>query len=582
MTLRQLLSLAFLLFLTSCASIKPPPGGDEDKSAPQIDTTIPAFGTTNVPRKTTLHFEFAQNIDRSSFAQSITITPYMQGVVKYDWSGYDEVDIELPELLRENTTYVVTLSRDLKTLRGGTLGTPTQITFSTGSVIDSGIIAGKVFPSFRATEKSDLGGVFIFCYDITRQRADTLDMSHTRPDYITQPDKDGTFALRALAVGHSYRIIAVVDEFRNKLYDHTIDDYGVTKYDIVLDKPMVSDITMRLTAKFDTTKPILQEIEVRDAYHFRAIFSEAIDSNDVNEGMYSLYETGNDTLQTLMSAFRENPEKKPNVISFETLYPLKKNKEYYLKVTAGLVSDRRGNIIEDTNMVVKFTVPENTIDTFNAPLFLGASIGDSTFDANRKLNARLRFSNPIGSMVEEAISVKDSSGKIIPIQVVDIDATDILVRTVDSMRSNEWYTLTLTTNKVRSLVYEYPQNFKDTVHTIRFKTFDTEQTGNITGTIIFNDSLYNPSESRIVVEVINPSVNFKERKVLSEGRSSYSFTSLPRGKYQVRAFLTQHPDNFFDVGRITPFRFAFPSGEYSTEIDIRPRWTVDKVDFEIK
>lgn len=582
MTPRQLLSLAYLLFLTSCASIRPPPGGDEDKSAPQIDTTLPAAGMTNVPRKTDIHFEFAQDVDRSSFMQAITITPYMQGVVKYDWSGYDEVDIELPDSLHENTTYVVTLSRDLKTLRGGTLGTPTQITFSTGSIIDSGIIAGKVYPSFRATEKSDLSGVFVFCYDITHQNADTLDMTRTRPDYITQPDKDGSYALRALAIGHSYRIIAVVDEFRNKLYDHTIDDYGVTKYDVVLDKPMVSDVTMRLAAKFDTTKPILQDIEVRDAYHFRANFSEAIDSNDVNEGMYSLYETGNDTMRTLVFAFREFPEKKPNVISFETLYPLKKNKEYMLKVTPGLVNDKRGNTIDDPNMSVKFTVPENTADTFATPHFIGATIQDSSFDVSRKLNIHLRFSEPIGEGIEASITLKDTTGKDTPFEVIQIDGRVFLVRSTDSLRSNQWYTLQLSTDKAKSLVYSYPPNFKDTTYTIRFKTSDIEETGNITGTVTFNDSLYNPAENRVVVEVANPSVNFRERKVLSEGRNTYTFTSLPRGKYKVRAFLTVHPDNLFDLGRIIPFQFAMPSGEYETEIDIRPRWTVDKVDFEIK
>lgn len=582
MRVHPFLSLAFLFFLLSCASIRPPPGGAEDKSAPELDTTMPSSGTKNVARNETLHFEFAQNIDRSSFAQAITITPYMQGIATYDWSGYDEVDVELPDSLRANTTYVVTFSRDLKTLRGGTLEAPTQITFSTGDVIDSGVISGKVFPSFKAKEKTDLSSVFIFCYDISRHAPDTLNMSHTRPDYITQPDKDGSFFLRALAIGNTYRIVAVVDEFRNKLYDHTIDDYGVTKADIILRNQMVSDITIRLTAKFDTTKPVLQEIEVRDAYHFRAIFSEAIDSTDVNEGMYSLYKTGNDTLQTLMAAFRENPEKKPNVITFETLYPLKKNTEYYLKVTAGLVGDRRRNIIEDTNMVVSFVIPDNVIDTFNAPIFLGASIADSSIDVSRKLTTRLRFSNPIGSLVADGVTVNDSAGKQIPIEVVDIDATEYLVRSIDSLPSNRWYTLSLATNKVRSLVYSYPQTIKDTVYHIRFKTFDTEQTGQITGTITFNDTLYNPAESRIVVEVISPTENIRERKVLSEGRNSYSFSSLPRGKYQVRAYLTQHPFDFFDVGRITPFRFAFPSGEYGADIDIRPRWTVDKVDFEIK
>jgi hypothetical protein len=233
-------------------------------------------------------------------------------------------------------------------------------------------------------------------------------------------------------------------------------------------------------------------------------------------------------------------------------------------------------------MSVKFTIPENTIDTFATPRFIGASITDSTVDVSRKINAHLRFSEPIGEGLEQGITLKDSTGKDTPFEVIRIDGEVFFIRSTDSLRSNQWYTLQLSTAKSRSMVYSYPTNFKDTTYIIRFKTSDIEQTGNITGTVTFNDSLYNPTQNRIVVEVANPSTNFREQKVLSEGRNSFSFSSLPRGRYKVRAFLTEHPDNLFDLGRIKPFQFAMPSGEYDGEIDIRPRWTVEKVDFEIK
>jgi polyisoprenoid-binding protein YceI len=582
MTLRQLLSLAYLLFLTSCASIRPPPGGDEDKSPPQLDTTIPAQGMTNVPRKTTLHFEFAQDIDRTSFGSAITITPYMSGVVKYDWSGYDEVDVILPDSLRENTTYVVTLSRDLKTLRGGTLGTPTQITFSTGNIIDSGIITGRVLPSFKSTEKSDLGGVFVFAYDISKRNTDTLNMSHTRPDYITQPDKDGNFTLRALADGNTYRIIGVVDEFRNRLYDHTIDDYAVATSDVKLDKPTVSNIWMRLARKFDTTKPVLQEIEVRDAYHFRAIFSEAIDSNAVNIEMYSLRSNDNNGIETMTSVFRENPEKKPNVITFETYAPLYKNKSYHFIIKPSLVSDMRGNFISDTTASITFTVPETTVDTFSLPKFIGASIPDSSFDVSRKLNILLRFTNPIAEGFEKGITVSDSSGKTFPFTLTRIDGVLFHLTTNDSLDNAKWYTLELRTSDARSPINGNITGYHDTTHRIRFKTTDNVETGNITGTVNFNDTLYDPANYRIVVDLLNIATGQQTRSVLPEGKKSFTLSTLPRGKYKVRAYLTAHPNNLFESGTVTPFQFSMPSGEYESEIDIRPRWSVDNVNFDLK
>src|SRR5437870_10038779 len=120
------LPVLFFLFLAGCASVQPPPGGPEDKTPPTLDTVMPHHRQLNVPRDTKLHFIFRQNIDRSSFMSALSVTPYLSGPVKYSWSGYDEVVVTLPEQLRENTTYVVSVSKDLKTRRNAPLADPMQ------------------------------------------------------------------------------------------------------------------------------------------------------------------------------------------------------------------------------------------------------------------------------------------------------------------------------------------------------------------------------------------------------------------------------------------------------------------------
>src|SRR5690242_1663633 len=108
--MRRYILLMIVFCFTGCASIQPPPGGPEDKTPPTLDTVMPPQRSLNVPRDTKLHFIFTHNIDRASFTSALSITPYLSGPVKYNWDGYDEVTVILPEQLRENTTYVVSLT----------------------------------------------------------------------------------------------------------------------------------------------------------------------------------------------------------------------------------------------------------------------------------------------------------------------------------------------------------------------------------------------------------------------------------------------------------------------------------------
>src|SRR5580692_795428 len=74
------------LALASCASQQPPPGGPVDTTKPHIDSAWPHQRETNVPKTPRIYFQFGQDIDESTFAGALTITPYMNGTPKFHWS----------------------------------------------------------------------------------------------------------------------------------------------------------------------------------------------------------------------------------------------------------------------------------------------------------------------------------------------------------------------------------------------------------------------------------------------------------------------------------------------------------------
>jgi hypothetical protein len=566
-----------------CASIKPPPGGEEDTTPPTIDTTFPSVGATNVPKNIKPRIIFEQNVDRSSLTQSVTLTPYMPGVIKYDWSGYDEVELELPEPLRDSTTYILTIGRDLKTRRNGTLTSPIQLIFSTGPTLDSGVITGQVFPGFQAVGEENFTNLFVFAYDITTRSADTLNLTATRPDYITQPSSSGAFELRALKIGHNYRVIAVSDEFRNRLYDHATDSYGIPTSDVVLSPNTSPSVTIRMVPKIDTLRPKMEEIEVRDLYHARVKFNKAIDSSSVQESNFELVREGESSPLILAAAYKEDPEKRPAVITLVPFDKLRIGANYILHALNNNIRDARGLTMGPGDASVNFTVPA-VADSFSAPRFLRFSLVDSSRDISRLPDIKVFLSDAAKRVfLDSAFSLFDSTGKKVAVDLRYGDAAHATIRPRDTLLPSAHYRLEVNGAAIIAPPREYSGRAFDTVYSVHFFTEDPRDFGNVAGEITYPDSIYNPATHRVIVQLINTATNVKTEKVLSEGRTKYTFENVSPGKYKLRAWLSTAADNnAWRGGQIFPFVYAMPTGEYPELIDVRSRWSVDDVNFDLK
>ena len=572
-----------LLGFIGCASIQPPPGGPEDKTPPVLDTVMPHQRQLNVQRDTKLHFIFKKNIDRTSFMSSLSITPYLSGVVKYKWSGYDEVTVILPEQLRENTTYVVSLTKDLKTRRNGPLTTPIQIVFSTGSIIDTGHIGGTMLPPLNPGAPTDLSNVSIFAYDITERSLDTLRFDKTRPDFITQPSNKGLFEFKAMKIGHSYRMFALIDEFRNKVFDPGIDAFGVPNKDVVLDTPEKIDLHIRMAPKSDSVKPQLQDAEISDAYHIRARFTEAMDSASIKPDVFILKDTTGANIP-ILSVYRENIERKPGVAVLLTSKPLEINRNYLLDVVKNLAHDLAGNPISDSSAVAHFS--SGTIrDTFPPPRFFGFEISDSSRGVEPEFDQVLQFGDAVDTAaIEQGLRLVDSSGKERSFVFMWVDGTKLRLQSRENLLSNTFYKLSLTGKLVRSPLPAYASKIKDTVFRVSFFTGDEREFGTISGEIALSDTLIKKDSGlkKITIQLLTSNdVTFRS-VTLPLDKRSFVFDRVPRGKYRVRGWLNANGDAKYDAGSVIPFRFGAPSGDYPDLIDVRPRWTVEKVNFEIR
>jgi hypothetical protein len=569
-----------LFVLGSCASIQPPPGGPEDKTPPEILATSPEQRSLNVPTDTRIRFVFNSPLDRASFQTALTITPYVNGRIEYDWDGYDEVTVILPEPLKENTTYSVSLSRDLKNRRNNTLNEPYQLIFSTGPIIDTAELAGFVFPALTARSALVTRDIFVFGYDITSRNIDTLNFTTTPPDYITQPDERGMYRFLALKPGSRYRVFALQDAFRNRVYDHGSDAYGMPTRDIVLDSIVTRDMFIRMAALPDTIQPMLQDGDVRDSMHLRLRFTEAIDTQSLSPRYFRVRGPQGDI--PVLGVFRDHPERRAGQVALLLASPVTPLAEYTAEALFDSIADLSGNRLIDSASRVTITAPENIRrdDTLHMEPI---DIADSSRNVFEFPEISIVFSGAVDrAQFEQSVALTDTAGRSLSLTFLWLDDARVTVRPRDTLGIKQFYTLKINTAGVRSPSPLIP-SAKDTTLIVRFETSDRRDNGRLTGTIRIADSLWARSTSQtLIVELIGASENLNQIKQLAPRQTAYEFSQVPRGKYRVRAYLSLDGTTRFDPGSIIPWRFAAPNGDFPGEVDVRPRWSVDKVDFDVR
>jgi hypothetical protein len=564
-----------LLFVASCASIQPPPGGPEEKTPPAVDTTTPYNRQLNVSKDTKLYFRFDRPVDRASFIQAFSITPYVNGVVDYDWSGYDEVTVQLPELLRDSTTYTVTLGRELKSRRGNNLAEPLRLTFSTGPYIDTGVLAGYVMnpiSSYRVPASQ----VYVFAYDISVRDPDTLDLRQTPPDLITQPADQGAWQFLSMKVGHRYRVYATTDAYRNHLYDLGTDAYGVPAGDVLLDSARKKDFFVRLAAPRDTARPIITDASIDDSAHITVRFTEAIDSNSVRASNFSV--AGG----RVLGAFRPDPIKRPGQLSIVVDPPSSPNETRHITVFADSITDIAGNSVWGEaggyNAVAAGSLP-----TISAPHLVSIGISDSVGNIDVAARIPIRFSDAVDHDVDSAITLTDTAGRSVPLEYHWVDDACLYVRGHDSLRSNQFYTLRLQSKAIKSpSAYLALRSKTDTTFVRRFRTIDLSSGGRLSGSISVADSFFTGySQSLLVVQLLLNGTVSREL-VLGHGDTTFAFDQVPGDRYRVRAYLNKEGGTAYDPGNPYPWRFGVPTGDFPGDIDARPRWEIAKINFEVK
>jgi len=200
------------LALVSCARQGAPTGGPKDTTPPSVDTLYSTrnYSTRFKPSKIELRFD--EWVTLSDAANQIVVSPPLAKRPEVILRGKTvTLAFDPSEQLRDSATYTINFGTAVKDLHEGNSAKDLRFVFSTGDLIDSLRVSGRVADALSGEPVENIS---VMLYDIA---ADSV-VRKSRPYYFSRTDKSGRFDIRNVKAGR-FKVAAIEDADQNLRWD---------------------------------------------------------------------------------------------------------------------------------------------------------------------------------------------------------------------------------------------------------------------------------------------------------------------------------------------------------------------------
>jgi len=542
-----------IILIFSCAKVEGPSGGPEDKTPPKVVGVSPSDGMVDVPvNLNKIEITFSKSMNKTATQNAVFISPLFFDYPQYKWKG-KKLEVELPEMLRTNTTYVLTIGASAQDSKRNQLGETNTFAFSTGQTIYDGIITGKVF-------SDNSRNMYIWAYKLADADPDTFWMKV--PDYVTQPDSLGKFSFEYLSYGH-YLVVAAQDKNNNQFWEPPGDKLGLPDTLVYLDaEHQYYGPLILTTTEGDTLAPRISGAMSPDSNAIVIDFNEKMDSLSV--GMIDKYRLikSSDTLVTG---------------KIDYILPLDKDfKQLYMRCS-GLEAGERYKILAH-DLLSGYGIKADTMSRLveiaetdtTGPQIVTIMPPPSRTPRPSGFDIDFRFTEPMQAQsFDDNISLTDTSDSEIEYSLSWPDSNYVILK--PDFTDGETYKLTLTKPGILDI---NGNPLGDTLEVFYFATAPADTFGQIMGQVV------NAPDSNDMYVVAKPKKG-DEIKTLAKPDGSFYFARLFPETYNLWAFCDENHNGQYDGGWFRPFRFAEPIAVYADTVDVRARWETDigKLDF---
>lgn len=559
----------FIYLLHSCASQSSLQGGPKDEKPPVLLNSEPLNKSLNFNEKKII-LNFDEFLQLKSVQQKFVMSPPVKENPQITNKG-KSVIISFKDSLLPNTTYNLNFSDAIADLNEGNSINDFHFCFSTGSVIDSLKISGKVLNAVTLKPEKNM---LVMLY------TDTLDSTPIKqvPYYIGKTNDNGDFKIENIKNGR-YKIFALLDGNSNMLFD--LPSEIIAFSDSIIVPSVITEINKNDTAEIDSGEVQLEKIiykpdsislfsfeedrakqfvkKVSRPYKNKCLLQfNRISLGNVNvEGITTnkFILEKNKTLDSLTLWLTDSLDYLKDTINFQLKYFKKDslNKVYEVSEPVSFVYNVNDKKIQQSNklsVIVNFT---------NKQL------------VNSNTDIKLRFSNPVLNLTNSDIIVEETKDSVfhnITPKIIHDSLSPCIFYLSHLWKDDMNYRIKIEKNKIHDI-------YNLTCDTLikSFKTYSVDYYSSVSFIITGKENFY---VFQIVDLTGNIVQSFKGNTPIIK-----KLAQLNPGKYHLRAFVDNNKNGICDTGFYLEHKLPEKIYLYPEEINLRSNWEIE-IKWEIK
>lgn len=313
-----------------CAQVSPLTGGERDTQAPKLLVSLPLNASLNFKGRS-IELKFDEYVQVRDISNQLVVTPQTKEMPEVEAMG-KRITVKFNEDLLPNTTYRLFFGNAIADMHEANIFSNFEFVFSTGNVIDSLFIKGRVSNAFNLKPENE---VMVGLYG--ESETDSV-VYKKKPMYFTKTAENGSYKLSYLPKS-KFKTFAFTDKNKNLMYDG--GEEAVAFYDTKVETGLDSIINHK-TFKEESPKLFLKkaaspfygvayitynkaQANVVTAY-YKNQESDISAVNNINDTCKIYYRNIFDTLKLLIA----HPERKIT----DTISILVSSKERYERLKA--------------------------------------------------------------------------------------------------------------------------------------------------------------------------------------------------------------------------------------------------------
>lgn len=520
--------------IAGCAKQGYPSGGPKDEAAPKVLSAKPQNEVRGFDkRQFTLTFD--EYVVMKDPDNNVLISPPMRQKPEYVAKG-KRLTVKLNDTLQPDATYLFQFKGAIVDYTEGNVLPSFEYVFSTGSRLDTMMLAGRVLGARDGKPWKEQ--VTVMAYKVgsgeTGEEADTIATTQ-QPDYITRCDKDGVFAFHYIPAG-SYRLVALEDKNR---------DLRLGRGEAAAWEPTV----VQASDSIDSGSVTLLRISPPDRRVQRVLKAE-------------FSAPGRATIATLL------PMQQPQLAGDSLEWRLNARRDTMSVWFFNAKCDSALLVLSDTalqdTLKMRYRAPKmrrrrgQSQQKQSEPMVKALCSGSSAFYDD----LRLGFNTPVVAMADgaqvEVMRMKDSS---VAQYALTLDSNGLGARIEATLKSGEEYSV-----KLRDSLFT--DIFGSRSDSLEFKMTPMDY-----GTITMN--LTNHTGSPVVIEVLD-SRDTVVAQLCVKGTDNVSISHLKAGTYSLRAVLDDDGNGEWTAGDYLLDRQPEYVIYYNKTLQVREKWEIEE------